>query len=101
MVRPVVERNSRGNIIIIPSAILSYQTRMLSKMLMVDTRVNLPKIGLVPLVFNRPIPIGFKLKTGQVIREAYGLYISFTIEYKTVPVEVAEIQPKARKLKGY
>ena len=57
--------------------------------------VNLPKIGLVPLVFNRPIPEGFKVKTGTVIRAADCLYISLTIEDKTVPVEVAEIQPNA------
>ncbi len=55
--------------------------------------VNLPKIGLVPFVYNRPIPVGFKVKTGTVIREVDGWYISFTIEYQAVPVEVAEIQP--------
>ena len=55
--------------------------------------VNLPKIGLVPFVFNRQIPKGFKVKTGTVIIEADGWYISFTIEDKAVPVEVAEIQP--------
>ena len=60
--------------------------------------VNLPKIGLVPLVYNRPIPVGFKVKTGTVVRAADGWYISFTIEDKTVPVEVAEIHPKSRKL---
>ena len=62
--------------------------------------VNLPKIGLVPLVFNRQIPKGFKVKTGTVIREADGWYISFTIEDKTVPVEVAEIQPTEDNSKG-
>ena len=56
---------------------------------MVDTRVNLPKIGLVPFVFNRPKPKGFKVKTGKVIREVDGWCISFTIEDQTVPVEVA------------
>ncbi|NEQ38000.1 MAG: hypothetical protein F6K40_17705 [Okeania sp. SIO3I5] len=55
--------------------------------------VNLPKIGLVPFVYNRPIPVGFKVKTGTVIREADGYYISLTIEDKTTPVEVVEIQP--------
>ncbi|MGD1712051.1 hypothetical protein [Dapis sp. BLCC M172] len=63
--------------------------------------INLPKIGLVPLIYNRSIPVGFKIKTGTVIREADGWYISFTIEDKAVPVEVAEIQPNARKLKRY
>ncbi|NEP86227.1 MAG: transposase [Okeania sp. SIO2C2] len=62
--------------------------------------INLPKIGLVPFVFNRPIPEGFKVKTGTVIREADGWYISLTIEDKTVPVEVAEIQPTKENSKG-
>ncbi len=62
--------------------------------------INLPKIGLVPLVYNRPIPVGFKVKTGTVIREADGWYISFTIEDKTVPVEVGEIQPTRENSKG-
>ena len=60
--------------------------------------VNLPKIGLVPLVYNRPIPVGFKVKTGTVIREVDGWYINFTIEDKTVPLRRAEIQPNVRKL---
>ena len=96
-VKPVADRNSRGNIIIIPSAILSYP---MPTLLMVATHVNLPKIGLVPLVYNRSIPIGFKVKTGTVIREADGWYISFTIEDQSVPVEVAEIQPTWENSKG-
>ncbi|NES69717.1 MAG: transposase, partial [Okeania sp. SIO2D1] len=32
----------------------------------------MPKIGLVPFVYNRPIPVGFKVKTGTVIREVDG-----------------------------
>ncbi|NEQ38783.1 MAG: transposase [Okeania sp. SIO3I5] len=62
--------------------------------------VNLPKIGLVPFVFNRPIPIGFKVKTGTLIREADGWYISFTIEDKSVPLRRAEIQPTSENSKG-
>jgi putative transposase len=45
------------------------------------------------MVFHRSIPTGFKVKTGTVIREADGWYISLTLEDKTVPVTVAEIQP--------
>ncbi|MDY7005921.1 MAG: hypothetical protein SWX82_18840 [Cyanobacteriota bacterium] len=62
--------------------------------------INLPKIGLVPLVYNRPIPLGFKVKTGTVIREVDGCYISFTIEDKTVPYEVVEIQPTEQNSKA-
>ncbi len=62
--------------------------------------LNLPKIGLVPFVYNRPIPEGFKVKTGTVIREVDGYYISLTVEDKTVPVEVVEIQPTLENSKG-
>ncbi|WP_293155519.1 MULTISPECIES: transposase [unclassified Microcoleus] len=55
--------------------------------------VNLAKIGQVPMVFHRPIPTGFTVKTGTVIREADRWYIALTLEDKAVPVTVAEIQP--------
>ncbi|WP_293086727.1 transposase [Okeania sp. SIO3B5] len=62
--------------------------------------VNLPKIGLVPFVYNRPIPEGFKVKTGTVIREADGWYISLTIEDQAIPLRRAEIQPTSDNSKG-
>ncbi|NJN59704.1 MAG: transposase [Leptolyngbyaceae cyanobacterium SL_5_9] len=55
--------------------------------------VNLKKIGLVPFVFHRPIPDGFEVKTGTVLREADGWHISLVLEDKSVPVTVAAIQP--------
>ncbi|WP_293332495.1 transposase [Microcoleus sp. CAWBG58] len=55
--------------------------------------INLAKIGQIPMAFHHPIPTGLKVKTGTVIREADGWYISLTLEDKTVPVPVAEIQP--------
>jgi putative transposase len=45
------------------------------------------------MVFHRPIPTGFKVKTGTIIREADGWHISLTLKDKTVPVMVEEIQP--------
>jgi putative transposase len=54
----------------------------------------------VPIVFHRPIPKGFKVKTGTVIPEAEGWYISLTLENQTVSVTVAEIQPTAEKSLG-
>ncbi len=62
--------------------------------------VNLSKIGLVPFVFNRPIPDGFKVKAGTVIKEADGWYISLTIEDQKVPVAEVEIQPTEENSKG-
>ncbi len=51
----------------------------------------------MPIVFHRPIPKGFKVKTGTVILEAEGWYISLMLENQTVSVTVAEIQPTAEK----
>ena len=62
--------------------------------------IDLAKIGQVPMVFHRSIPTGFKVKTGTVIREADGWYISLTLEDKTVPVTVAEIQPTEENTLG-
>ena len=92
-VKPVVDLNSKVGITITLLVILNYQMQTHTKNANGRFCVNLPKIGLVPLVYNRPIPTGFKVKTGTVIREADGWYISFTIEDKTVPLEVVEIQP--------
>ena len=52
------------------------------------------------MVFHRPIPKGFKVKTGTVIPEADGGYIFLTLEAQTVPVTVAEIQPTAENSMG-
>jgi len=57
--------------------------------------IDLGKLGQVPMVFHRPIPTGFKVKTGTVIPEAEVGHISLTIEDQRVPVTVAEIQPTA------
>ncbi len=62
--------------------------------------VNLSKIGLVSFILHRPIPDGFKVKTGTIIREADGWYISITIEDKDVPVAVVENQPTEKNSMG-
>ena len=54
----------------------------------------------MPIVFHRPIPKGFKVKTGTVIPEAEGWYICLRLENQTVPVTVAEIQPTAENSLG-
>jgi putative transposase len=60
--------------------------------------IDLGKVDPVPMVFQRPIPTGFKVKTGTVIPEADGWHISLNIEYQRVPVTVAEIQPTAENI---
>jgi putative transposase len=60
--------------------------------------IDLGKVGQVPMVFQRPIPTGFKVKSGTVIPEADGWHISLNIEDQRVPVTVAEIQPTAENI---
>jgi putative transposase len=56
--------------------------------------VDLPGIGLVPLVLHRPIPAGFKVKTATVRCEADSWYITFSLADNTVPTKENEaIQP--------
>jgi len=55
--------------------------------------INLKKIGLVPMVLHRPLPDGFQVKTGTIIKEADGWHLSLVLEAKDVPETVAEIQP--------
>ncbi len=56
--------------------------------------VDLPGIGLVPLVLHRSIPTGFKVKTATVKLEADSWYITFSLDDDTVPVKEDEaIQP--------
>lgn len=62
--------------------------------------INLRKIGLVPLILHRPIPDGFQVKTGTVIQEADGWYISLSLEDKDMPVTVADIQPTEHNSMG-
>lgn len=62
--------------------------------------INLKKIGLVPLVLHRPIPPGFKVKTGTIVREIDGFYVSLTLEAEDVPVTTVEIQPTEENSAG-
>jgi len=62
--------------------------------------IDLGKVGQVPMLFHRPIPTEFKVKTGTVIPETDGWHISLTIENQRVPVTVAEIQPTAENIMG-
>ena len=52
------------------------------------------------MVFHRQILKGFKVKTGTIIPEAEGGYISLTLKAQTVPVTVVEIQPTAENSIG-
>ena len=48
-------------------------------------RLNLPKFGWVKMVYHRPIPDGFKIKTATVTRKADGYYVTLSLQDDTVP----------------
>ncbi|MDF5727934.1 MAG: transposase [Rhizonema sp. PD38] len=50
-----------------------------------DKFIRLPKIGEVEVIFHRPIPDGFKVKTCIVSKKSDGWYICLSLEDKTVP----------------
>jgi len=48
-------------------------------------QINLPKIGQVKVIYHRPIPEGFTIKTGLVSHKADGWYVTLLLEDKTIP----------------
>jgi putative transposase len=53
-----------------------------------DLQVNklyLSKIGWVKIILHRPIPDGFQIKTAIVSKKADGIYVTLTLEGKSVP----------------
>ncbi|NES42719.1 transposase [Moorena sp. SIO2C4] len=47
--------------------------------------LKLPKFGWVKIVYHRPIPDGFKIKTATVTRKADGIYVTLSIQDDTIP----------------
>jgi putative transposase len=62
--------------------------------------VNLPKIGDIQFVHHRQIPTGFAVKTAIASRECDGYFLVLTLEDKSIPVSVVEIQPTEENSKG-
>ncbi|NEO38538.1 MAG: transposase [Moorea sp. SIOASIH] len=47
--------------------------------------LTLPKLGKVKMVYHRPIPKGFKIKTATITRKADGYYVTLSIKDDSVP----------------
>ena len=62
--------------------------------------INLPKIGDIQFVQHRPIPEGFTVKTAIISRECDGYFLILTLEDKSIPVTVVDIQPTEENSKG-
>ena len=48
-------------------------------------QLKLPKFGWVKIIYHRPIPEGFKIKTATVTKKADGIYITLSVQDDTVP----------------
>ncbi|NEQ11922.1 MAG: transposase [Moorea sp. SIO4E2] len=47
--------------------------------------LTLPKFGKVKMIYHRPIPEGFKIKTATISRKADGYYVTLSIQDDSVP----------------
>ncbi|NEO65100.1 MAG: transposase [Moorea sp. SIO4G2] len=47
--------------------------------------LTLPKFGKVKMIYHRPIPEGFKIKTATITRKVDGYYVTLSIQDDTVP----------------
>ncbi|AOY78666.1 transposase [Moorena producens JHB] len=48
-------------------------------------QLKLPKFGWVKMIYHRPIPEGFKIKTATITKKADGIYVTLSIQDDTVP----------------
>lgn len=56
-------------------------------------RIELPKIGAVKVIWHRPFPAGFEVKTAIISHKSDGWYITLTLEDVSVPEFTSEIEP--------
>ncbi|NEQ84618.1 MAG: transposase [Moorea sp. SIO2I5] len=47
--------------------------------------LTLPKFGKVKMIYHRPIPEGFKIKTATITRKVDGYYVTLSVQDDTVP----------------
>ncbi|AOX02813.1 transposase [Moorena producens PAL-8-15-08-1] len=63
----------------------SFTFPSLSKTPINGNTLTLPKFGKVRMIYHRPIPEGFKIKTATITRKADGYYVTLSIQDDTVP----------------
>jgi putative transposase len=56
-------------------------------------KIELPKLGIFKVIWHRPLPDGFAVKTAIITHKADGWYITLTLEDVSVPDQVVEIEP--------
>lgn len=60
---------------------------------LVKKRVYLPKIGEVKVIWHRPLPDVFTIKTVVISKKVDGFYIAFSLEDKSVPIVTSDVNP--------
>jgi putative transposase len=55
--------------------------------------INLPMFGKVKVIWHRPIPNGFKIKTASITKKADGYYLTLSLEDATVPETKPDFNP--------
>jgi putative transposase len=56
-------------------------------------RIELPKMGAVKVIWHRPLPDGFGVKTAIISHKSDGWYITLTLEDVSVPEFTTEVEP--------
>ncbi|MDY7005352.1 MAG: transposase [Cyanobacteriota bacterium] len=65
-----------------------------------ENKINLPKIGNIKLIKHRPLPDGFQIKTVTISRKADGYYVTLSLEDKSIPTSIIEVEPKLKNTLG-
>jgi putative transposase len=58
-------------------------------------KIELPKLGVFKVIWHRPLPEGFNVKTAIITQKADGWYITLTLEDVSVPEFTSDIEPTA------
>ncbi|EKQ70310.1 transposase [Leptolyngbyaceae cyanobacterium JSC-12] len=58
-------------------------------------KIELPKLGVFKVIWHRPLPEGFNVKTAIITQKADGWYITLTLEDVSVPKFAPDVKPTA------
>jgi len=58
-------------------------------------KIELPKLGVFKVIWHRPLPEGFNVKTAIITQKADGWYITLTLEDVSVPKFAPDVEPTA------
>lgn len=56
-------------------------------------KIELPKIGRVKVIWHRPLPQGFEVKSAIITHKADGWYVTLSLQDDSVPEQTIEVEP--------